>query len=182
MSTVAAETPDVAPPAGGKKKKIIIITVAVLALAGGGTGAFFMLKGKPAEVTAEGKAGARADGGAKGDDKAAQKRDPKVKPTFIPLESFTVNLADKENERYAQVVFSIEAADSATGDAIKAHLPAIRGRVLMTLSSKSAADLGGREGKVMLAKEILADARKAMDLPETSQALVDVHFSHFVMQ
>jgi flagellar FliL protein len=93
-----------------------------------------------------------------------------------------VNLNDKENERYAQIVFSVETIDSATGELVKAQMPAIRGRVLMTLSSKTAAELLGREGKEKLAKEILEDARKTMGLSESDKSLIEVHFSQFVMQ
>jgi flagellar basal body-associated protein FliL len=52
----------------------------------------------------------------------------------------------------------------------------------MTLSSKTAAELLGREGKEKLAKEILEDARKTMGLSESDKSLIEVHFSQFVMQ
>lgn len=160
------------------KKKLIIISaiLVVLALAGG-AGAFMMMKPKPAET---GKDTGKDSG--KSEASSEVKRDPKVKPTFVPFESFTVNLNDKENERYAQVVFSIEAVDPATGDLVKAQMPAIRSRVLMTLSSKTTAELLGREGKEKLAKDILEDARKVMSLSEADKSLVEVHFSQFVMQ
>ncbi len=159
---------------------MLFIIIGAVVLIGGGVGGYFALKGKPEEpVAVAGKGIATV---ATDTEKAAAKRDPKTKPTFVPLEPFTVNLADKENERYAQVTFSIEADSAATGDAVKSHMPAIRGRVLLTLSTKSAADLSGREGKLTLAKDILADARKAMDLPDDSTALIDVHFTNFVMQ
>jgi flagellar FliL protein len=160
------------------KKKLIIISaiLVVLALAGG-AGAFMMMKPKPAEA---GKDTGKDSG--KSEASSEVKRDPKAKPTFVPFESFTVNLNDKENERYAQVVFSIEAVDPATGDLVKAQMPAIRSRVLMTLSSKTTAELLGREGKEKLAKDILEDARKAMSLGEADKSLIEVHFSQFVMQ
>jgi len=157
----------------GKKKLILIAGVSVAILAGGGGGAFFMLKGKPAEPGKDGVPAATT---------TEHKRDPKVKPTFVPFESFTVNLNDKESERYAQIVFSLETVDAATGDQVKAQMPAIRGRVLMTLSSKTAAELLGREGKEKLALDIVADARKSLNLPETDKTLIEVHFSQFVMQ
>jgi flagellar basal body-associated protein FliL len=52
----------------------------------------------------------------------------------------------------------------------------------MTLSSKTTAELLGREGKEKLAKDILEDARKAMSLGEADKSLIEVHFSQFVMQ
>jgi flagellar FliL protein len=174
MSAVAEAAP--AKPPGKKKLVVIGAVVAILAL-GGGAAAFFTMKPKPAEAGKDaGKDGSKAEAAHE------TKRDPKVKPTFVPFESFTVNLNDKENERYAQVVFSIETIDSAVGDMVKTQMPAIRGRVLMTLSSKTAAELLGREGKEKLAKDILDDARKAMSLGEADKSLIEVHFSQFVMQ
>ncbi|MBC7623977.1 MAG: flagellar basal body-associated FliL family protein [Aeromicrobium sp.] len=178
MSAAAEAAP--VNPSGKKKLLLIGAIVAILAL-GGGAAAFFMTKPKPADSTKDsGKDGAKD--GAKSEGAREAKRDPKAKPTFVPFESFTVNLNDKENERYAQIVFSIETLDSATGDVVKAQMPAIRGRVLMTLSSKTAGQLLGREGKEQLAKDILADARKIMDLSEADKSLIEVHFSQFVMQ
>lgn len=156
-----------------KKKRILIAGVSLTVLAGIGGGAFFMLKGEPAEAGKDGQPAAAA---------TEKKRDPKAKPTFVPFESFTVNLNDKESERYAQIVFSLETIDAATGDQVKAQMPAIRGRVLMTLSSKTATELLGREGKEKLALDILGEARKSLELPDTDKTLVEVHFSQFVMQ
>jgi flagellar protein FliL len=167
-------TAEAAPKPAGKKKLVIIIAAAtVLAVGGGGAGFYFL---KPAPAAAKGGDATAAK------DAGAAKRDPKAKPTFVPFESFTVNLNDRESERYAQVVFAIETIDAATGDAVKNKMPAVRGRVLMALSSKSATDLMGREGKEQLAKEILVETRKAMDLPEDDKTLIEVHFSQFVMQ
>jgi flagellar FliL protein len=174
MSAVAEAAP-VKPP--GKKKLLVIGAIVTILAVGGGASAFFMMKPKPAEsgkdaVKDDSKAGAAPE----------VKRDPKVKRTFVPFDSFTVNLNDKENDRYAQVVFSIEAIDAATGDLVKAQMPAIRGSVLMTLSGKTTAELLGREGKEKLAQDILEATRKAMSLGEADKSLIGLHFSQFVMQ
>jgi flagellar protein FliL len=175
----APTAPD-AKPAGGKKKIIVLAVIGVLIAGAVGGGAFMALKGKPAE--AQDSKDAKDAKDAKDGKSGEAKRDPKAKPVFVPFESFTVNLADKEIERYAQIIFAIETSDAATGDAVKTHIPAIRGRVLMTLSGKSAMELGGREGKEKLARDILVDARKSMNLNDDDKSLVAVHFSHFVMQ
>jgi flagellar protein FliL len=169
-----------APVKGGKKKLIIIAAIVAVLVIGGGAGAFFALKGKPAEAV-EGKDGKEgADGKAVKSSDA--KKDPKAKPIFVPFESFTVNLADKEYERFGQIIFSIETVDAATGDAIKTHMPAIRGRVLISFSSRTVTELTGREGKEKLAQDILTDARKSLGLADDDKSLIAVHFSHFVMQ
>lgn len=85
MSTaaVAAEAP-VAHK--GKKKLLILIAVAVLLLGGGGGAAFMLMKKKPAHE--DGDETAQVD---EAHSTATPKRDPKVVPTFTPLDTFTVN-------------------------------------------------------------------------------------------
>ena len=40
--------------------------------------------------------------------KPAAKHDPKAVPTFVPLDPFTVNLADRDADRYAQIGVTLE--------------------------------------------------------------------------
>ena len=152
----ATATADAAPAAkGGKKKLIIIIAAALLVVLAGGGAAFFLMKKKPVEGDEEG-----ADGHAKAETsepaaKAKPKHDSKHPPVFVPLDPFTVNLADKESERYAQIAVTLEIDDAKTADALKVYMPAIRNNILMVLSHKTAAQLLTREGKEKLAKSIL---------------------------
>ena len=159
MSAAPAATADAAPPAkGGKKKLIIIIAVVLLLVLGGGGAAFMLLKKKPAE----GEEGADGDGHGKPAAeahepavKAKPKHDPKHPPVFVPLDPFTVNLADKDSERYAQIAVTLEIDDAKTADELKVYMPAIRNNILMVLSHKTAAQLLTREGKEKLATSIL---------------------------
>ena len=140
---------------GGKKKLIIIIAAALLVVLAGGGAAFFLMKKPSVEGDEEG-----ADGHAKAETrepaaKAKPKHDPKHPPIFVPLDPFTVNLADKDSERYAQVAVTLEIDDAKTADQLKIYMPAIRNNILMVLSHKTAAQLLTREGKEKLAKSIL---------------------------
>ena len=85
-------------------------------------------------------------------------------PTFVPLDPFTVNLADRDAERYAQVGITLEVDDTETGDQIKAYMPAIRNNILMVLAEKTAAQLMDREGKVKLAEQIQRETSRAHGL------------------
>jgi flagellar FliL protein len=159
MSAAPAATADAAPPAkGGKKKLIIIIAAVLLVVLIGGGAAFFLMKKKPVEGEdgeedgGHGKAKAEASEPAA---KAKPKHDPKHPPVFVPLDPFTVNLADKESERYAQVGVTLEIEDAKTGEELKVYMPAIRNNILMVLSHKTAAQLLTREGKEKLAQSIL---------------------------
>lgn len=151
-ATVAGDAP--VAPKSGKKKLIIIVVAAVVLLAAAGGGALFFLKKK---AHADDEAGAEDDAPA-----AVAKADPKVPPVFVPLEPFTVNLADKEAERYAQIGVTFAVADGKVVDAIKVFMPAIRNNILMVLAHKTSAELLQRDGKDQLAGEILRETSRAL--------------------
>ena len=162
MATAAADT--AAAPAGGSKKKLIIIVVGVLVLVLVAAGAFLVLKKKP---PAEGEDGEEAAPAAHAP-AAAHKVDPSHPPVFVPLDPFTVNLADKDVDRFAQIGVTLEVGDAKVADQVKAYLPAIRSNILMVLSHKTSAELLSREGKEKLAKEIMRESVRPMgiELPE----------------
>ncbi len=162
MSTAAVEDAT-APAKGGSKKKLIIIgAVAALVLAGGGGAAVFMMKKKAAaaaEAEAEAGDGAESASPAK---HAAVRHDPKNPPVFVPLDAFTVNLADREAERYAQVGITLEIEDPHVGDAIKSFMPAIRNQILMAIADRSASELLGRDGKQQLAEKVRRETSRVL--------------------
>ena len=170
MATAAAAAPEAPPPApksGGKKKLIIIIAVAVLALllVGGGA-AYFLMKKKPVEADDE-EADAHAPAAA-----ASVKAEPKhgAAPVFLPLEPFTVNLADREAERYAQVGLTLEVEDNKVGDQLKAYMPAIRNNILLLLAGKTSAEMLTREGKLKLAQDIRREALRPLGITVKEEA------------
>lgn len=197
----AAAVADASPPKKGKKKLMIIGAVVAVLLAGGG-GAFVMMKNKAA---AEEGDEAHASGTAK---KAATAvRDPKAAPTFVPLDTFTVNLADRNAERFAQVGITLELDDPKVADLVKAYMPAVRNNILMALADRTAAELLDREGKRRLAEKIRRETSRALGYdvgpsPEEEEAaeaeeapkkkrrkkveevlpVKAVHFSNFIVQ
>ena len=210
----AAAAPADAPAKGNKKKLIIIIAAVLVLVLGGGGAAFMLLKKKPAEGEegaddGHGKPKATAKADAHEAAPAARpKRDSKHPPVFVSLDNFTVNLADKENERFAQIGVTLEIEDNKTGDEIKTYMPAIRNNILMVLSTKTATQMNSREGKEKLARSILyasvrplgydideddddeeaaADAtpkkkKKRKKAPPTNLPVTAVHFSTFIVQ
>ena len=197
-AAAAPEATDAVPVAKGKKKKLIIIGAALaLLLAAGGGAAVFVMKKRAAAAAAA----AEEDGG--GAEKEAVeakpvKADLKHAPTFVPLDPFTVNLADREAERFAQVGVTLELTDAKAGDLLKAYMPAIRNNILLALGSKTAAQLIERDGKLRLAEEIRREALRplgyelapmARTAPGKPAADDDepvpiraVHFSNFIIQ
>ena len=173
----AAAAADAPPPAKGKKKLIIIIAVVALVLAGGGGAAVFRMKKKAAAEAAEaaesGEGEAVAD--SQGPAKAGAKHDPKAVPVFVPMDPFTVNLADREAERYAQIGITLEIDDAKTGDQIKNYMPAIRNNILMAIADRTAGDLMGREGKAKLAEKIKRETARALGYEVSDEVAEDDH-------
>ena len=205
----AADAADAAPPNKGKKKKLLIIVGAALAvlLAGGGGATFYVMKKRAAAAAA---AAAEAGESGEGEDSKKEdaakrvKADLKHAPTFVPLDPFTVNLADREAERFAQVGITLELSDAKAGELLKAYMPAIRNNILLALGSKTAAQLMERDGKLRLAAEIRREALRplgyditlppeaapgaaAKKLPsaeddDETMPIRAVHFSNFIIQ
>ncbi len=160
MSAAAAPTVPAgaaAPAKKGKKKLIIIAAAALLLLALAGAAAVFVIKKKA-------HADENGDEAAATETSHAAKPDLKHPPTFLPLDPFVVNLADKEVDRYAQVGITFEVEDAKFAESMKAFMPAIRNGILMILSHKSARELLDRSGKEQLAKEILRESARTMGI------------------
>lgn len=199
MSTASAAPAAAAPAAskGGNKKKLLIIVAAVVALlvVGGGAAAFLVMKNRAA-----------AEAAAADDDEAAPKKreakappvkDAKHAPAFMPLDPFTVNLADRNADRYAQIAITLELSDPAQADVIKAYMPAVRNNVLMLLSHKTSAELLEHDGKLLLAEQIRKETARALgfeidDEDDSSKKkrrrapaelpVAAVHFGTFIIQ
>ena len=149
--------------------KIILIAVVVLLLLGGGV-AYVAMKSAHVEDDEE-----EVEVQAARSAKPAQPGnfDPKSAPTFMPLEVFTVNLADRETDRFAQVGVTLEVEDTKVVEQIKAFMPAIRNNILMLLSSKTAEAVRDEQGKRRLAAEIRAQALRPLGYDVAAEDLMD---------
>lgn len=182
----------------GKKKLMILVAAVLVLLAAGGAGATWYVMKKRAAAAAEAEQGGEA---AEATHEKAVRPTAKSAPTFMPLEPFTVNLADRDAERYAQVGMTLELADAKAGDLLKAYMPAIRNNILLALASKNAGELMEHEGKLKLAHELRAAALKPLGYTLAPQATAGpgaerapapddedpppiraLHFSNFIIQ
>jgi len=209
MSAAPEAAADGAPPKKGKKKLIIIVAAALLLLGGGGGGYyFFVMKKQAAEAAA---AAAAAEASDDGEEKAAPvhktvKVDPKAAPTYVPLDPFVVNLADKDADRFAQIGVTLQVDDAKFADQMKAYMPAIRNSILMVLAHKTSGELLERDGKDSLAEEIMREAVRPMGIEIDDESededeakskkpskkkkkrrpvhnpVTNVHFSSFIIQ
>lgn len=155
MSTAAAaDTADAPKPKGNLKKILLISLVALIVLGGAGAGVLIFLKKKQAAAEQAAEVAEESEAG--------PKRDPKVLPVFVPMEPFTVNLADKNADRFAQVTVSLEVTDDKVAGQLKAFMPAVRGGMLMTLTARTAEELIDPQGKLRLAHDLHVAALRAI--------------------
>ena len=153
--SAAAAVADAAPPKKGKKKLLIIVGIVLLLLVAGGAVAVVMIKRAQAAAEADGEGGAAKA-------HAEEPVESKAAPIFVPLDSFTVNLADRDADHYAQVGITLEVVDDKAAEKIKQYMPAIRNNILLALADKTAAQLMDREGKTRLAEQIRRETARAL--------------------
>ena len=132
-------------PKKSKKLLFIIIGVLVLALAGAAA-AFILLKKNAAEDGEEVEEEPVA---------AVHKVDPKHPPTYLPLDSMVVNLADPGGNRFAQLGITLKLQDEETATAIKSRMPSIRNGILILISQRTAEELLSINGKQELMTDIV---------------------------
>lgn len=198
----APKKEEVAAEAPKSKKKLIIIIAIVALLAAGGGGAFYMMQQK--EAAAAAKAKAKHAKHAEGDEAHAEEGDEEHEeeaeegeeeeaeasgghgeagagPAFLAFETFTVNLLPDPDEKFLQLDLTVEVKDAALADKMKAHMPALRNRVLMLLTSKKASDISTPEGKTALSEELLTELKKPFKGKKPLK-VKQVLFTSFVIQ
>jgi flagellar FliL protein len=157
--------PDGAEVAPKSKKKLIIMIAAVVLLAGGGGAGWFLTHQKSDHKKEE-----------------AKHEEPAHAPVFVPLEAFTVNLQPDPDEKFLQTEISLQVANPEQEELLKGQMPAVRSRLLMLLTSKTASDISTAEGKQKLSDEIIAEVKKPFSKDAKPQEVTGVFFTSFVIQ
>ncbi|MET1078183.1 MAG: flagellar basal body-associated protein FliL [Pseudomonas sp.] len=165
-----------AKPAGkGKLKLIILVVVALLVVVGlsiGGTW-FLLNKGDAKHADKDEKA------------EAAEAVAPVGKQAAIyePLTpAFVVNFNYQGRQRYMQVSIALMARDQAALDGLKVHMPLLRNRLVMLLSSQDFEALITPVGKEMLRQQATAAVQELAQKETGKLAVEQVLFTNLVLQ
>ena len=147
-------------PVKSKKLLIIVAVVVLLLLMAGGGAAYVLSQRHAADEDGEEVAAAQ------------EHAEPASVPTFLPVDTMVVNLADPGGERFAQVGITLELADAKTAERVKQYMPSIRSSVLLLLSQRTSDELLRRDGKEKLAHDILREVSRPLgfSVPETPSA------------
>ncbi len=144
---------------------IVLLLIATVGAAVGGT-YFYMSGGEPEAgiETAE-----------------TEPPPPPPKPVFVSVEPFTVNLNDNRG-RILYVGVSLKVADEAAATRVSEHMPQVRNRILMTLTSQEADTLTTLEGKQALARTLRATVSEPFAADAEPLGVGEVLFTNFIVQ
>ncbi len=140
----------------GKKKLIVVLAGVLLLSGGGGGGAWYILKDKH---STEGEAQAKPV-------KTVKHAKKDAPPVFLPLEPFVVNLraqTPQSSDQFLQTDMTLRLAGPEVVDQVKQHMPEVRNRVLMLLSTRTSQELLTPEGKARLAESVRVEITAVVD-------------------
>ena len=150
--------------------KLLIIIAAVFLLMMGMMGAgFFMLWSKMNMVQQPVTAGQQ--------DPAEEVQENTIGPLF-PLNTFIVNLADKDSKRYLRVKIEMELTNEEAEQEVEKRLPQVRDNILMIIPTRTFEDLNSAGGKIELRDELLSKLNALL----MENYIKNIYFTEFVIQ
>jgi flagellar protein FliL len=106
----------------------------------------------------------------------------KKPPVFVSLDTFTVNLQPEHSEQHLQTNLTLKVENVEAVGLIKLHMPEVRDRILLLLSSKAASEIIATDGKKNLAAELLAEINQPFSEQHSKKIVESVLFTSFVIQ
>ncbi|SDA12134.1 flagellar FliL protein [Nitrosospira sp. Nsp18] len=106
----------------------------------------------------------------------------KKPPVFVSLDTFTVNLQPEHSEQHLQTNLTLKVENVEAVGLIKLHMPEVRNRILLLLSSKAASQIIATDGKKELAAELLAEINQPFSEGHSKEIVESVLFTSFVIQ
>ncbi|MFC3285184.1 flagellar basal body-associated protein FliL [Litchfieldella rifensis] len=104
-------------------------------------------------------------------------------PIFVKIEPFTVNVQSRDyDQRLLYVGLSLQVGDEMTRELLEEHMPQVRSRLLMLLSSQQAETLTTPDGKQALSARILTLFERPLTDPQPPLAVNDVLYTEFIVQ
>lgn len=168
--------------AAARKKKIVmlgIVGLVLLLVAGGGTWFALRMLSDKGEAPAEEKTEEHAPAEAAKEDAHSEHKAAEylsLDPAFLA----TFQVAGRPH--YLQVAVAVMGRDEAATEAVKAHMPLLRNRIVMLLSGEVFEQLQSDEGRVQLQQKILTAIQEILQKETGKPQIEQVYFTAFVMQ
>jgi flagellar FliL protein len=98
--------------------------------------------------------------------------------TIFPLDTFIVNVAETNGERYLKTTLEVELKDGSLAGEVEKRMPQVRDSILLLLSTKRFEDIKSFQGKSKLRNEIITRLNGLL----YAGAVQKVYFTEFVVQ
>ena len=152
---------EVVPPKKSKKPLILVGLLLLASAAGGGAWYYTtQLSHKPKAVKVE----------------------PAKPPVFVSLDTFTINLLPDPEEQFLQVDITLQFSEEKDAQTVKTHMPEVRNRLLMLLTTKKGSEINTLDGKKKLSAEISSTLNQTYTAGNPFNKVVGVFFTSFVIQ
>ncbi len=110
-------------------------------------------------------------------EKALENNGEVIKPVYS-LDTFIVNLADKDGRRYLRVTMDLELNDKSLVGEIEKRLSQIKHSILMIIPTKRFEDINSVKGKIALRNEIMTGLNSFLK----NGSITNIYFIEFVVQ
>lgn len=107
----------------------------------------------------------------------------RLPPIYVSLEPpLVVNFDRNGRIGYLQAEIQLMTRELKVQEALQQHAPAIRNSLLLLLSSKSYAEVAGRDGKERLRQEAMQEVNRMLFEQGVPGQVEELYFTGFVMQ
>ena len=161
---IEKESPDL--PAPKRSPVMMIVMVVNLLLVGGVLAFLFLGKDAPKTIAEQ------------PEDAPAQESGTLGSGPVLPMETFIVNLADDNVNRYLKMGLSLELANAEAIEKVKKHDPQIRDSIIILTSDLTFQEIRSAKGKKTLRDRISSRLDELIGMNQVKS----VYFTEFVVQ
>jgi flagellar FliL protein len=158
--------------------KTMLIVIPLMLIIGAG-GSYFMFSGTA------GKDSGNTDVATDDDAEHAAVADvASAESSYVAMDPpMIVNILDQAGgSKFLQVTIEVMVNNTATAEAVKKHMPAIRNNLMLLFSSQTQEDINTTEGKDSLRELAQAEIMEILKLTQSPAMVQAVYFTGFVMQ
>jgi len=106
-----------------------------------------------------------------------------ARPTYVPVKpAFVVNYGGEGKLRYMRAEISLRVENVSFANAVRHHMPLVRDSLVSLFSRQTDEDVDTPIGKERLRLNALKSVQEVIEKEEGKQGILNLYFSHFVVQ
>lgn len=106
-----------------------------------------------------------------------------VRPIYVPVKpAFVLNYGGEGKLQYMKVEISLRVKDVAAANAVRHHMPLVRDSLVTLFSRQTNEDVDAPDGRERLRLSALKRVQTVMEQEEGEQGVLNLYFSHFIVQ